>query len=75
MARQRLLGGMNNVPSSLFFLTALASATALLWSWRANHRIDKHEKAERIRRKREFEDDIDTIEEYANDPYDEGGWF
>lgn len=66
---------MTGIPSSVFFLVALTAATALVWAWRANTRIDGIEEAARRRNRRILDEEISAIEEYANDPEaDDWGW-
>lgn len=63
-----------NQPASVQILVAIAALTALVQSWRANNRIDRAEEAARRRNRRMLDEEIEAIEEYANDPDDDWGW-
>lgn len=66
---------MNDLPSSVAALVALTAATALVWAWRANNRLDRIERAARQRQRRILDEEITAIEEYANDPDGEDWWW
>jgi hypothetical protein len=73
VARQGLRGGVRT-PASLQVIVALTAATALLWGWRANNRLDRMERAARRKERELIDEEISAIEDYANDPDDDGWW-
>jgi len=73
VARQGLLRAVNP-PASVQVLVAITAATALVWAWRANNRIDRIERAARRKERELIDEEISAIEDYANDPDDDGWW-
>jgi hypothetical protein len=63
-----------NPPASVQVLVAITAATALVWAWRANNRIDRIERAARRKERELIDEEISAIEDYANDPDDDGWW-